>query len=190
MSDTPYPYQIKKILEYFILGAHAKSSNTPLRFIKEFPLTGFRSLHLAVLVTGALSKQTTESHHRFFPVEQSLFLIESRKIILPRACLMLAHGRFPIFTVEYNESKPLSTYHSDVLAIITRLMRRTYDTNVRTATFSNINDLGMRKSQIECDELCEKMKQKSLRDSEVAREGCACIMGHDGLDFNIGIPSL
>ncbi|GKD40497.1 putative reverse transcriptase domain-containing protein [Tanacetum coccineum] len=25
-----YPYQLKKILEYFILGAHAKSSNTPL----------------------------------------------------------------------------------------------------------------------------------------------------------------
>ncbi|GJT90924.1 reverse transcriptase domain-containing protein [Tanacetum coccineum] len=37
-SDTPYPYQLKKILEYFILGAHAKqpryavlSSNTPYR---------------------------------------------------------------------------------------------------------------------------------------------------------------
>ncbi|GJX95529.1 putative ribonuclease H-like domain-containing protein [Tanacetum coccineum] len=36
--DTPYPYQLKKILEYFILGAHTKqpryavlSSNTPYR---------------------------------------------------------------------------------------------------------------------------------------------------------------
>ncbi|GJU40500.1 hypothetical protein Tco_1193457 [Tanacetum coccineum] len=29
-SDTPYPYQLKKILEYFILGAHAKSSSNTL----------------------------------------------------------------------------------------------------------------------------------------------------------------
>ncbi|GKE53660.1 reverse transcriptase domain-containing protein [Tanacetum coccineum] len=28
-SDTPYPYHLKKIMEYFILGALAKSSNTP-----------------------------------------------------------------------------------------------------------------------------------------------------------------
>ncbi|GJS21424.1 hypothetical protein Tco_0450056 [Tanacetum coccineum] len=28
-SDTPYPNHLKKILEYFILGVHAKSSDTP-----------------------------------------------------------------------------------------------------------------------------------------------------------------
>ncbi|GJT51908.1 hypothetical protein Tco_0978065 [Tanacetum coccineum] len=31
MSDMPYPYQLKKILEYFILGSYAKSSNTPIK---------------------------------------------------------------------------------------------------------------------------------------------------------------
>ncbi|GJU27997.1 hypothetical protein Tco_1166618 [Tanacetum coccineum] len=49
MFDMPYPYQLKKILEYFILGAHAKSSNTPLKWKTPFyywrSISGLRKVY-------------------------------------------------------------------------------------------------------------------------------------------------
>ncbi|GJZ13361.1 hypothetical protein Tco_0548591, partial [Tanacetum coccineum] len=73
----------------------------------------------AVLVTGASQSRQHESHHRFFPVDTSLIHIESRKS--PTKSLFdVGSRRISIFTVNTKE------YHSDVLAIITRIMRRTY----------------------------------------------------------------
>ncbi|GKA63479.1 copia protein [Tanacetum coccineum] len=73
---------------------------------------------LAVLVTGASQSRQHESHHRFFPVDTSLIHIESRKS--PTKSLFdVGSRRISIFTVNTKE------YHSDVLAIITRIMRRT-----------------------------------------------------------------
>ncbi|GJU34194.1 putative retrotransposon protein [Tanacetum coccineum] len=71
---------------------------------------------LAVLVTGASQSRQHESHHRFFPVDTSLIHIESRKS--PTKSLFdVGSRRISIFTVNTKE------YHSDVLAIITRIMR-------------------------------------------------------------------
>ncbi|GJU29049.1 hypothetical protein Tco_1172638 [Tanacetum coccineum] len=73
---------------------------------------------LAVLVTGASQSRQHESHHHFFPVDTSLIHIESRKS--PTKSLFdVGSRRISIFTVNTKE------YHSDVLAIITRIMRRT-----------------------------------------------------------------
>ncbi|GJW40961.1 hypothetical protein Tco_0066806 [Tanacetum coccineum] len=73
---------------------------------------------LAVLVTGASQSRQHESHHRFFPVDTSLIHIESRKS--PTKSLFdVGSRRISIFTVNTKE------YHSDVLEIITRIMRRT-----------------------------------------------------------------
>ncbi|GJY52243.1 ribonuclease H-like domain-containing protein [Tanacetum coccineum] len=81
------------------------------------PRVGFAAA-LAVLVTGASQSRQHESHHRFFPVDTSLIHIESRKS--PTKSLFdVGSRRISIFTVNTKE------YHSDVLAIITRIMRRT-----------------------------------------------------------------
>ncbi|GKD39654.1 hypothetical protein Tco_1259861 [Tanacetum coccineum] len=80
-------------------------------------LEGFAAA-LAVLVTGASQSRQHESHHRFFPVDTSLIHIESRKS--PTKSLFdVGSRRISIFTVNTKE------YYSDVLAIITRIMRRT-----------------------------------------------------------------
>ncbi|GJX00345.1 hypothetical protein Tco_0184258 [Tanacetum coccineum] len=82
-----------------------------------FCTAGFAAA-LAVLVTGASQSRQHESHHRFFPVDTSLIHIESRKS--PTKSLFdVGSRRISIFTVNTKE------YHSDVLAIITRIMRRT-----------------------------------------------------------------
>ncbi|GJU00968.1 hypothetical protein Tco_1111306 [Tanacetum coccineum] len=73
---------------------------------------------LAVLVTGASQSRQHESHHRFFPVDTSLIHIESRKSPT-KSLIDVGSRRISIFTVNTKE------YHSDVLAIITRIMRRT-----------------------------------------------------------------
>ncbi|GJT57725.1 hypothetical protein Tco_0992779 [Tanacetum coccineum] len=73
---------------------------------------------LAVLVTGASQSRQHESHHRFFPVDTSLIQIESRKSPT-KSLIDVGSRRISIFTVNTKE------YHSDVLAIITRIMRRT-----------------------------------------------------------------
>ncbi|GJZ72425.1 hypothetical protein Tco_0636276 [Tanacetum coccineum] len=73
---------------------------------------------LAVLVTGASQSRQHESHHRFFPVDTSLIHIESRKPPT-KSLIYVGSRRISIFTVNTKE------YHSDVLAIITRIMRRT-----------------------------------------------------------------
>ncbi|GJV65274.1 hypothetical protein Tco_1476102 [Tanacetum coccineum] len=91
---------------------------------KRISLTGFRSCTSRSRYRS-VSKQTTrtslihiESHHRFFPVDTSLIHIESRKS--PTKSLFdVGSRRISIFTVNTKE------YHSDVLAIITRIMRRT-----------------------------------------------------------------
>ncbi|GJR28745.1 hypothetical protein Tco_1104977 [Tanacetum coccineum] len=73
---------------------------------------------LAVLVTGASQSRQHKSHHRFFPVDTSLIHIESRKSPT-KSLIDVGSRRISIFTVNTKE------YHSDVLAIITRIMRRT-----------------------------------------------------------------
>ncbi|GJU63761.1 hypothetical protein Tco_1245596 [Tanacetum coccineum] len=84
---------------------------------KRISLTGFRSCASRSRYQS-ISKQTTLSHHRFFPVDTSLIHIESRKS--PTKSLFdVGSRRISIFTVNTKE------YHSDVLAIITRIMRRT-----------------------------------------------------------------
>ncbi|GKA18725.1 hypothetical protein Tco_0698640 [Tanacetum coccineum] len=71
----------------------------------------------SIHITGT-SLIHVESHHRFFPVDTSLIHIESRKS--PTKSLFdVGSRRISIFTVNTKE------YHSDVLAIITRIMRRT-----------------------------------------------------------------
>ncbi|GJV87023.1 hypothetical protein Tco_1530961 [Tanacetum coccineum] len=80
-------------------------------------LKGFAAA-LAVLVTGASQSRQHESHHRFFPVDTSLIQIESRKSPT-KSLIDVGSRRISIFTVNTKE------YHSDVLAIITRIMRRT-----------------------------------------------------------------
>ncbi|GJS27921.1 hypothetical protein Tco_0488541 [Tanacetum coccineum] len=86
-------------------------------FENEFPAIGFAAA-LAVLVTGASQSRQHESHHRFFPVDTSLIQIESRKSPT-KSLIDVGSRRISIFTVNTKE------YHSDVLAIITRIMRRT-----------------------------------------------------------------
>ncbi|GKB17462.1 RNA-directed DNA polymerase, eukaryota [Tanacetum coccineum] len=71
----------------------------------------------SIHITGT-SLIHVESHHRFFPVDTSLIHIESRKS--PTKSLFdVGSRRISIFTVNTKE------YHYDVLAIITRIMRRT-----------------------------------------------------------------
>ncbi|GJX77658.1 hypothetical protein Tco_0324469 [Tanacetum coccineum] len=97
------------------LGIHDHSNE--LSRSKLVPKVGFAAA-LAVLVTRASQSRQHESHHRFFPVDTSLIHIESRKS--PTKSLFdVGSRRISIFTVNTKE------YHSDVLAIITRIMRRT-----------------------------------------------------------------
>ncbi|GJY48165.1 hypothetical protein Tco_0438121 [Tanacetum coccineum] len=86
------------------------------KFVTDVKL-GFAAA-LAVLVTGASQSRQHESHHRFFPVDTSLIHIESRKSPT-KSLIDVGSRRISIFTVNTKE------YHSDVLAIITRIMRRT-----------------------------------------------------------------
>ncbi|GJR06966.1 retrotransposon protein, putative, ty1-copia subclass [Tanacetum coccineum] len=67
---------------------------------------------------GFVNRFENESHHRFFPVDTSLIHIESRKSPT-KSLIDVGSRRISIFTVNTKE------YHSDVLAIITRIMRRT-----------------------------------------------------------------
>ncbi|GJS60828.1 hypothetical protein Tco_0655612 [Tanacetum coccineum] len=73
------------------------------RYLVEHKAIGFAAA-LAVLVTGASQSRQHESHN---PPTADLFDVDS--------------GRISIITVNTKD------YHSDVLAIITRIMRRTLD---------------------------------------------------------------
>ncbi|GJU94060.1 retrovirus-related pol polyprotein from transposon TNT 1-94 [Tanacetum coccineum] len=109
----PYAATMFNILDQNILTSDSHFHNKS-KLKKE----GFTAA-LAVLVTGASQSRQHESHHRFFPVDTSLIHIESRKS--PTKSLFdVGSRRISIFTVNTKE------YHSDVLAIITRIMRRTY----------------------------------------------------------------
>ncbi|GJT25969.1 retrovirus-related pol polyprotein from transposon TNT 1-94 [Tanacetum coccineum] len=93
-------------------------ASQPDGFVDQDNLNHGFAAALAVLVTGASQSRQHESHHRFFPVDTSLIHIESRKS--PTKSLFdVGSRRISIFTVNTKE------YHSDVLAIITRIMRRT-----------------------------------------------------------------
>ncbi|GJW56528.1 hypothetical protein Tco_0103259 [Tanacetum coccineum] len=97
---------------------------------------------LAVLVTGASQTDNTVRVNQIvtffliessihildqnrYPVDTSLIHLESRKS--PTAELFdVDSGRISIVTVNTKD------YHSDVLAIITRILRRTLDNSLRT----------------------------------------------------------
>ncbi|GJV20488.1 hypothetical protein Tco_1369508 [Tanacetum coccineum] len=108
--------------EVLILTRHGQKplpvrENLQVRIQKNL-LDKFFAAALAVLVTVASQSRQRQSHHRFFPVDTSLIHIESRKS--PTKSLFdVGSRRISIFTVNTKE------YHSDVLAIITRIMRRT-----------------------------------------------------------------
>ncbi|GJR27523.1 reverse transcriptase domain-containing protein [Tanacetum coccineum] len=127
------PVGISYLEELHVTWAHFENKRTRLRTYTDITqdnvLSSWRRHHqynvtlgfaaaLAVLVTGASQSRQHESHHRFFPVDTSLIHIESRKS--PTKSLFdVGSRRISIFTVNTKE------YHSDVLAIITRIMRRT-----------------------------------------------------------------
>ncbi|GKA57661.1 hypothetical protein Tco_0756849 [Tanacetum coccineum] len=91
----------------------------PAQSIRSSNAIALDSPYLLVLITGTSQSRQHESHHRFFPVDTSLIHIESRKS--PTKSLFdVGSRRISIITVNTKE------YHSDVLAIITRIMRRTY----------------------------------------------------------------
>ncbi|GJV71764.1 hypothetical protein Tco_1491759 [Tanacetum coccineum] len=90
----------------------------PAQSIRSSNAIALDSSYFLVLVTGASQSRQHESHHRFFPVDTSLIHIESRKSPT-KSLIDVGSRRISIFTVNTKE------YHSDVLAIITRIMRRT-----------------------------------------------------------------
>ncbi|GJT32668.1 hypothetical protein Tco_0923087 [Tanacetum coccineum] len=103
------PSEVKMSTQTPYIGASPRSDGFAESFFKGFAAA------LAVLVTGASQSRQHESHHRFFPVDTSLIHIESRKS--PTKSLFdVGSRRISIFTVNTKE------YHSDVLAIITRIM--------------------------------------------------------------------
>ncbi|GJR35023.1 putative reverse transcriptase domain-containing protein [Tanacetum coccineum] len=91
----------------------------PAQSIRSSNAIALDSPYLLVLIIGTSQSRQHESHHRFFPVDTSLIHIEYRKS--PTKSLFdVGSRRISIITVNTKE------YHSDVLAIITRIMRRTY----------------------------------------------------------------
>ncbi|GJS07153.1 hypothetical protein Tco_0363949 [Tanacetum coccineum] len=102
----------------FVQFRRTSLTGFPAQSIRSFNEIALDSSYLLVLITRTSQSRQHESHHRFFPVDTSLIHIESRKS--PTKSLFdVGSRRISIFTVNTKE------YHSDVLAIITRIMRRT-----------------------------------------------------------------